>query len=151
MNFAKWKDIAELVTLVAVVLSLVAVIIELRQTQAALQAEAYQSRALDGISTNLALAEDDELNRLEELIYSPDLDPSELSTQERRKLDRILNIIRIDLDNEHYQYQKGLLDPGFYHGETVEWIRIAAPVWRDFGQLEPRPDFRQEVDRILTE
>lgn len=151
MNFAKWKDAAELVALVAVVLSLVAVVIELRQTQAALQAEAYQSRALDGISTNLALAEDEELARLEELIYSPDLDPAALSAEERRKLSRILNIIRIDLDNEHYQYQKGLLDPGFYHGESVEWIRVAAPVWRAFGQVEPRPDFRQEVDRILAE
>ncbi len=151
MNFANWKDTAELVALVAVVLSLVAVVIELRQTQAALQAGAYQSRALDGISTNLALAEDDELSRLEELIYSPDFDPEALSAQERRKLSRILNIIRIDLDNEHYQYQKGLLDPGFYHGETVEWIRVAAPVWRAFDQIEPRPDFRQEVDRILTE
>ncbi len=151
MNVANWKDAAELVALVAVVLSLVAVVIELRQTQAALQAEAYQSRALDGIATNLALAEDDELNRLEELIYSPDFDPAALSAQERRKLSRILNIIRIDLDNEHYQYQKGLLDPGFYRGESVEWIRVAAPVWRAFGQVEPRPDFQQEVDRILAE
>ena len=75
MNVANWKDAAELVALVTVVLSLVAVVIELRQTQAALQAEAYQSRALDGIATNLALAEDDELNRLEELIYSPDFEP----------------------------------------------------------------------------
>ena len=151
MNVANWKDAAELVALVAVVLSLVAVVIELRQTQAALQAEAYQSRALDGIATNLALAEDDELNRLEELIYSPDFEPEALSAQERRKLSRILNIIRIDLDNEHYQYQKGLLDPGFYRGESVEWIRVAAPVWRAFGQVEPRPDFQQEVDRILAE
>ena len=151
MNVAKWKDLAEIIALVAVVLSLVAVVIELRQTQAALQAEAYQSRALDGIATNLALAENDELSRLEELIYSADFDPAELSPEERRKLARILNVIRIDLDNEHYQYQKGLLDPGFYYGESVEWIRIAAPVWRAFGQIEPRPDFRTEVDRILAE
>lgn len=151
MSVAKWKDSAELVALVAVVLSLVAVVIELRQTQAALQAGAYQSRALDGIETNLALAQNDELSRLEELIYSPDFDPAALSPEERRKLSRILNVVRIDLDNEHYQYQKGLLDPGFYRGESVEWIRIAAPVWRAFGQIEPRPEFRQEVDRILAE
>jgi len=151
MNIAKWKDLAELVALVAVVGSLLAVAIELRQTQGALQAQAYQSRAFDGIATNLALAQDDELARLEELIYSPDIDPAELSPEERRRVSRILNVIRIDLDNEHFQYQKGLLDPGFYHGESVEWIRVAAPVWRAFGQGEPRPDFRQEVERILAE
>ena len=151
MNIAKWKDLAELVALVAVVGSLLAVVIELRQTQRALQAQAYQSRAFDGIATNLTLAQNDELARLEELIYSPDIDPAELSPEERRKVSRILNVIRIDLDNEHYQYQIGLLDPGFYHGESVEWIRVAAPVWRAFGQAEPRSDFREEVERILAE
>ena len=150
MNMAKWKDLAELVALVAVVGSLLAVAIELRQTQGALQAQAYQSRAFDGIATNLTLAQNDELSRLEELIYSPDIDPAELSPEERRKVSRILNVIRIDLDNEHYQYQKGLLDPGFYHGESVEWIRVAAPAWRAFGQAEPRSGFRQEVERILA-
>jgi hypothetical protein len=151
MNIAKWKDLAELVALVAVIGSLVAVAIELRQTQEALRAQAYQSRALDGIATNLALAQNEELARLSELIESPDIDPAELSLEERRKVSHLLTVIRIDLDNEHYQYQKGLLDPGFYHGESVEWIRAAAPVWRAFDHSEPRPDFRQEVDRILAE
>jgi len=150
MNIAKWKDLAELVALVAVIGSLAAVAIELRQTQEALQAQAYQSRAFDGIATNLALAQNEELARLSELIDTLDIDPAHLSPEERRKVSHLVTIIRIDLDNEHYQYQKGLLDPGFYHGESVEWIRAAAPVWRAFGQSEPRPDFRQEVDRILA-
>ena len=150
MNITKWKDLAELVALVAVIGSLAAVVLELRQTQEALQAQAYQSRAFDGIATNLALAQNEELARLSELIGSPDIDPAQLSPEERRKASHLLTVIRIDLDNEHYQYQKGLLDPSFYHGESVEWIRDAAPAWRAFGQIEPRPDFRQEVDRILA-
>ena len=151
MNITKWKDTAELVALVAVVGSLVAVAIELRQTQGALQAQAYQARAFDGIAFNLEIAQSEELARLEELIYSPEIDPSQLSREERQKVVRLLTITRIDLDNEHYQYQKGFLEPGFYHGETVEWIRAVAPVWRAFGLSEPRPDFRREVDRILAE
>lgn len=151
MNFAKWNEIAELVALAAVVGSLIAVALELRQTQSSLQAQAYQSRAFDGIATNLVMAQDDELARLNELIYKPDFDAAELSMEERRKVTHLLSIIRIDLDNEHYQFQKGLLDPGFYHGETVEWIRVAAPIWRAIGEIEPRPDFREEVDRILAE
>ena len=63
----------------------------------------------------------------------------------------LLVITRIDLDNEHYQYQNGLLDPGFYHGETAQRIRLSAPIWREQGMGEPRPDFRQEVDRILAD
>lgn len=57
MEFSKYKDIAELVALVAVIGSLIAATIELRQTQEALQAEAYQTRALDGIATNLTFAQ----------------------------------------------------------------------------------------------
>lgn len=151
MTIAKWKDAAELVALIAVVVSLFAVAVELRQTKEALQAQTYQSRAFDGIATNLVYAQNDELDRLEELIYSTDFDPDELSPDERRKVFRILAVTRIDLDNEHYQYQLGLLDPGFYYGESVEWIRVAAPLWRALGQVEPRPDFRQEVERILAE
>ena len=151
MNLTKWKDLAELVALIAVVGSLAAVAIELRQTQGALQAQTYQARAFDGIAFNLELAKNEELARLEEFIYSPDFDPTQLSPKERRTVIHLLTITRIDLDNEHFQYQNGFLDPGFYHGETVEWIRVVAPIWRAFGLSEPRPEFRREVDRILEE
>ncbi len=50
MTISKWKDVAEIIALIAVIGSLVAVAVELRQTQAALQAEVYQSRAFDGIA-----------------------------------------------------------------------------------------------------
>lgn len=151
MSISKWRELAELVALIAVVGSLCAVVFELRQTQEALQGQAYQVRALDGIQTNFELAKDDELERLVEIVYSPDFEPNNLSNEERRKVIRLLTITRIDLDNEHYQYQKGFLDPGFYEGETKEWIREVAPIWRALGLGEPRPDFRQEVDRILNE
>jgi hypothetical protein len=151
MNIAKFRDMAEFVALLAVVGTLIAVVIELQQTQGALQAQAYQARAFDGIDINFEFLGDDELARLDELIHSPGFDPESLRGEERRKVRRLLTIIRIDLDNEHYQYQMGFLDPGFYDGETEEWIRAIAPVWRAAGLSEPRPAFRQEVDRILSE
>ena len=151
MNIAKLKDLAEIIALVAVVGSLIAVVLELQQTQGALQAQAYQTRALDGISTNFEIAKDEGLARLSDLIYSPDFDADSLSAEERRIVTHLLIITRIDLDNEHYQYQMGFLDQGFYKGETEPWIRRIAPIWRAFGQVEPRADFRREVDRILEE
>lgn len=151
MNISKWKDLAEIIALIAVIGSLVAVAVELRQTQAALQAQAYQARAFDGITQNLAIAQNEELARLEELIVSSQIEPAQLDPAERRKALHILTIIRIDLDNEHYQFEKGLLDPGFYYGETVEAIRDLSPVWRAFGLGEPRPGFHREVERILAE
>ncbi len=67
MNLTKWKDVAELVALIAVVGSLIAVAVELRQTQSALQAQTYQVRAFDGIAVNLEIAQNAELARLHDL------------------------------------------------------------------------------------
>ena len=128
-----------------------AVAFELRQTQGALQAQAYQARAFDGIASNTVLAQDEELGRLSDLVFSSKFKPDDLSDIEYRKVYALLSVTRIDLDNEHYQYQKGFLDPGFYHGETVERIRTEAPLWRALGLGEPRPEFRKEVDRVLAE
>jgi hypothetical protein len=58
---------------------------------------------------------------------------------------------RTDLDNEHYQYQNGFLDPDFYHTTTEPEIKAFAPHWRVFGILEPRQQFTEEVDRILSD
>ena len=56
MSVEKWREWIELVALITVVGSLVALIVELRQTQVALRAQAYQARAFDGIQWNMDLA-----------------------------------------------------------------------------------------------
>ena len=69
-----------------------------------------------------------------------------------RSLSRyLMPIDNIDLDNEHFQYQSGLLDPGFYNGETIYWMKSAASVCRAFGDFAPGPEFREEVDSILAD
>ena len=151
MSIDKFRDWFELIALVGVVGSLIAVVIELQQTQNAMQAEVYQARAFNGIEYNWELARDETLRNMQERLYDEDFDPSTLSDSELSLARNLMTIIRIDLDNEHFQYQSGLLDPGFYHGETVYWIKYAAPIWRSLGDLAPRPDFKAEVDRILAD
>ena len=151
MTPGRWKDVAELLAMVAVIVSLAAIAFELRQTQTALQVQAYQARAFDGIEINFELARNPEFERITELMGAPDFDPSTLSKEEQTLAERLISVTRIDLDNEHYQYQRGFLDPGFYLGETVPRIKRHAPIWRKLGHGEPRPDFREEVDRILAD
>lgn len=151
MSIERWKDGFELIALVAVIGSLIAVVVELRQTQTAMQAQAYQARAFDGIEWNMELAKDESLRSMQARLDSADFDPATLSQSELSLAKRLMTIVRIDLDNEHFQYQSGLLDPGFYHGETVNWIKHAAPIWRSLGDISPRPEFRAEVDRILAD
>lgn len=151
MSIEKFRDWFELIALVAVIGSLIAVVVELRQTQTAMQAQAYQARAFNGIEYNWEFAKDEALRNMQEYLYSEEFDPSTLSDSELSLAKNLMTIIRIDLDNEHFQYQSGLLDPGFYHGETVYWIKFAAPIWRSLGDVSPRPDFKAEVDRILAD
>ena len=150
MSIERWKDWFELIALVAVVGSLIAVVVELQQTQTAMQAQAYQARAFDGIEWNMELAKDESLRNMQARLDSIDFDPAKLSESELSLAKHLMTIVRIDLDNEHFQYQSGLLDPGFYYGETVNWIKHAAPIWRQLGDMSPRPEFRAEVDRILA-
>lgn len=146
MNVSKWKDAAELIALVAVIGSLIAVVVELRQTQAALQAQTYQERAFDAIAWHLDTAR------------NPHLDPANLASFDRDNLSpeqqtmarSLLIALMIDADNEHYQYQQGFLDEAFYQNDTVETIVMFAPTWRAFGLKESRPAFRAEVDRVLA-
>ena len=151
MTIERWKDWFELIALIAVVGSLIAVVMELQQTQTAMRAQAYQARAFNGIEWNFELAKDEALRSMQARLGDPGFDPASLSESEIELAKRLMTIVRIDLDNEHFQFQSGFLDSGFYYGETVYWIKDAAPKWRALGLLSPRPAFRAEVDRILAD
>ena len=147
-------DLGRTITIVANV-GVIAVIVflgyELRQTQMAMQSQAFQARALDALAWDLEIAKDENLRKIQYQLDSGEFDPSSLTEAERQIAFYLLDAARLDVDNEHYQYENGFLDPGFYNGVTVPMIRDYAPIWRDFGIGEGRPEFRREVDRILTD
>ena len=125
--------------------------LEIRHAQMAMQSQAFQARALDAISWSLDMAKEEDLGRMHILIESGTMDPGSLSEADWQIAYFLLDGARLDTDNEHYQFQNGFLDSGFYYGVTVPMIRLYAPIWRQFGVQEGRPEFRREVDRILEE
>jgi hypothetical protein len=151
MKISGWKDYAELVALLAVVGGLIAVVIELRQTQSALSAQAYQSRALDVINTMRESSANPELAILLSNYLDGDLTVDAASPEELSQLRSHFYLRRTDLDNEHYQFQNGFLDPDFYETTTEREIKAFAPHWRAFGIPEPRKQFTEEVERILAD
>jgi hypothetical protein len=151
MTIEKWREWMELIALIAVVGSLFALVVELRQTHTAMRAQAYQARAFDGIAWNFELSKNDVIRDMQDRLEDPAFDLATLTPAEKSIAVRLVTIVRIDLDNEHFQYQSGFLDPGFYQGETVPRIRAAAPIWRGLGIVSPRPEFKTEVDRVLAE
>lgn len=151
MKISGWKDIAELVALIAVVGGLFAVVFELRQTQSALRAQAYQTRALDVIDTMRELSANPKPAMLMRDYLDGDLTVDTATPEELSQLRSFFYGRRTDLDNEHYQFQSGFLDPDFYHTTTEREIKVYAPHWRAFGIPEPRQQFAEEVERILAD
>ena len=74
-----------------------------------------------------------------------------LSTLEQRRVRAWLTMGQRQLDNYHYQYQQGLVEPEHWNGVIVPAIRFLAPSWRYVESSGYRPSFRIEVERILAE
>ncbi len=153
MTKSSWKETVELVGLMAIVASLIALVIELRQTQTALSAETYQSRAIDGIGEALYVAESEHLVPiLTATNNGADYEAvAKLDADDRLRLLNYLRARMIDSDNEHYQYQNGYLDAGYFEATTTRLVREFAPRWRSIGLTEGRQEFREYVDHALSE
>lgn len=152
MELKRWRFVVEMAGIVAIVASMIALAVELRQTQAALVASTYQARAFDAIDANHFVAEREHLAPL-----IARFDPSEphafdaLTAEERVRLTTFFSAVRIDADNEHYQHELGFLDEEYIEFVLEPRIRRSAPVWRALGVDEPRPAFRHYVDEVLEE
>jgi len=148
-----WKETAELIGILAIVASLVALVIELRQTQSALSAETYQARAIDAIGELLDVADSEYL--LPVLAATSNGADHEavagLDPEDRMRLFNYLRARMIDWDNEHYQYQNGFMDADFFAATTTRNVKEWAPRWRAIGLEEGREEFRKYVDRVLSE
>jgi hypothetical protein len=150
---SSWKETAELIGILAIVASLIALLIELRQTQSALSAETYQTRAIDAIGELLDVADSEYL--LPILAATNNGADHEavagLGPEDRMRLVNYLRARMIDWDNEHYQYQNGFMDADFFEATTTKSVQEWAPRWRAIGLEEGREEFREFVDRVLGE
>ena len=125
--------------------------LELQQTQRAIAAQAYQTRALQAEEQHKWIIDRPELEALFRESLEEEFDLSSLSTEDLYTLQRFYAALRSDLDNEHYQYHNGFLDPGFYLQSTRSDIKTLVPIWRELGITDLRPEFTMEADRIIAD
>lgn len=153
MSRSNWKETAELIGIVAIVVSLIALVIELRQTQSALLAQTYQTRAIDAVSELLEIADSEYLAPiLTATNNASDFQAvADLSAEDSLRLTNFLRARMVDWDNEHYQYQNGYLDEDFFQSTTEKAVKTWAPRWRNVGLIEAREEFRQYVDGLISE
>jgi hypothetical protein len=150
---SSWRETAELVGILAIVASLIALVMELRQTQSALSAETYQTRAIDAIGELLDVADSEYLLPiLTATNNGADYEAvANLDAEDRMRLLNYLRARMIDWDNEHYQYQNGFMNADFFEATTTTNVKVWAPRWRAIGLIEGREEFREYVDRVLSE
>lgn len=152
MNTRNWRETAELIGIFAVVASLIALIAELRQTQTAIQAATYQARAFDAIELNNLLQDSEYILPLLATTNVRNADEvAALSATDRLRLRTFFTGRRVDVDNEYYQYQMGLLDEEHLEYGIKPFVRGNAPLWRALGVDEGRPSFKTFVDSTLNE
>jgi hypothetical protein len=119
-------------------------------------AETYQSR-LHNMSANTRLLADSEsladiAVRVNEAGY-PSVDSLEVLNPVERFRWRSWTILQfLNIENLHYQYELGLLEPEFYEKVIVERISELGEVWEAIGLTATigRPGFHKEIEKILN-
>jgi len=168
MPLQKWKEIAELVGMAAIVASLIFVGYQLKQDHEIAIAEAYQARAIASAESVRDLAADENATRgiirARNSVNPDDLLPAGLAPDELTELPAIeLGAATLHLlssiyiwENSHFQYTHGFLPRSHWervrrtikegiHNDPV--TRFALERYSDLML----PEFRNEVDLIIEE
>ena len=72
------------------------------------------------------------------------------STLDQRRVRAWLTAQQRQLDNYHFQYEHGLVEPENWSSVIVPAIRLLAPGWREV-QAPYRTGFKSAVERILAD
>lgn len=147
-----WKDIAELVGLVAIVLSLVLVAYELRQNTMMMKAQTRDSLTgkqmmfSEWVATNRYAAEVSVLAEKGELQPGS---PEYLSSQ------FLLQGIFRAYENSFYQYEQGLFELEDFEPRRRRWRQVlarpsVANYWKG-NREQYSPNFRAEIDSIVRQ
>lgn len=143
---------------IAVFLTLLYLVAEIRLTRRATMAQIYQLRAdaassarsTIGASPSQALA----VYKFRNLVHSEGIEAAEAACSETELAQIVFyfsaQIHRID--NIHYQYSNDLVDEELYEATVVEGIRQNGQIWRHFHLMDSqRKSFVEEVEKILQE
>jgi hypothetical protein len=163
MTLMELGALGEFVGAIAVVITLVYLAVQIRQSNQAMResrrlalAQTYQMRA-DALQEMLVRAAESEhiapiIAKLTGLGYPEDVGSlAELTPLERGRF-RLWQIAQqTHWDNMFYQYQQGYLDPEYYEEEFKKRVVRLAPTWAALGLTSGRPSFFAEIERLKQE
>jgi hypothetical protein len=152
MNSSGWKDIAELIGLGAIVLSLVLVAYELRQNTRMMRAQTRDSLTekqmmfSDWIGTNEYAANVSLLGAQGKL---------EPGTPDHLAFRFLIHGVFREWENSFYQFEQGLFDQDEFEPRKYRWTKnMRLQGYQDYwasGREAFSPRFRAEIDKIVSE
>ena len=163
MTLQDWGSIGEMVSALAVVVTLIYLAKQIKQNTHAMEegrrlalAQTYQMRS-DALQAMLVQAADSEhigpiIIKLTGLGYPEDVAALDgLSDSERRRF-RMWHIAQqTHWDNMHYQFQQGYLDNEYYEDAFKDRVVRLAATWKALGLTSGRRSFFAEIERLSRE
>ena len=105
-NLQKWSAIAEILSSVAVLATLVFLVLEIRQTNDAVRANTYQGLNAVALDFNAMFISDPEVS---EFISRSASEDHELEAAEKLRLRAFISSLYRHADNVHFQYELGMI------------------------------------------
>jgi hypothetical protein len=163
MTLQDWGSIAEVISALAVVASLIYLAKQIGQHTHAMDegrklalAQTYQMRS-DALQAMLVQAADSEyigpiIIRLTDLGYPERVEAlAALSPPDWRRFRMWQIAQQTHWDNMHYQYQQGYLDREYYEDAFKDRVVRLAPTWKALGLTSGRRSFFAEIERLSRE
>ena len=150
-------DLTQTVSILAnlgVIIGIIFLGIEIRQTNNTVAGTAYQARALAIMQQQEMLAESTYLAPA--LLKMNEQGLESLDQRERLRLNLSSAGDFHRVDGIYYKYERGLLDEEYYRTVFDAEMRLWVPRWRDYGIIDSyrergliRPSFDREIEKYL--
>ena len=161
MNWEAIGAIGETIGALAVVATLFYVAVQLREAKKATNrnseitlAATYQSRAEASQKMMINVADSEYvaplLARIREGGGFTGFPIEDLSEVEKGRIRAFSQAMRIALDNQHYQFERGFLDQEYYKSSVLPSIASMIEIWDAVDGTPLRPSFENLVDELRS-
>ena len=152
MNAEKLNSWLGVTANIGVVVGIIFLALEVRQTRDAVMGATYQARASAQEEWGKWFAESDHI--VHAVLRYSQSEFSSLSAEDQTRITSATEAALHKMDGIHYQYELGLVSEEYYETTFNQMMSVWAPRWNDTGVLDGgrvtlRPSFREEVEKHL--
>ena len=147
---SKWRSVTEIVAALSVIIGLLLVVVEIRDSTSVSRAEARRDASAANIDFLMQIAMDPDLTRLWAEEWTEEYVAS-LSTEDRFRVLYSAIALTLRLETVYVQYKEGVLDSASFGSYGMEQPKLRSPWFQGFWKSMRRPllddDFVAYIER----